>query len=194
MNDTDTNVVSISSAAEAKAKSGAGGLPVELPSGLTFLVRRPGVESFVKAGIIPNSLLGVVQEALEKGKDEKAAEVELSELTKQMLSGEQVTDIMTLTDEVVERCVVQPTVHPITKREEIQAREDLKDDDKASVIASMLFIDEIVMEDKLFIFAYVTGGTADLAAFREQTAASVATVQHGDSASPKAKRPVRPKR
>ena len=48
-----------------KAKSTS--LVLHVPSGNKALVRNPGIKAFISAGILPNSLMPIVTEALERG-------------------------------------------------------------------------------------------------------------------------------
>ena len=57
-------------------------------------------------------------------------------------------------------------------REDREAIEAAKDDD-------LLYVDEVEDEDKMFIFQWTTGGTADIATFRQQASTSLAAVASG---------------
>jgi len=130
---------------------------IELPSGFVVKVRNPGgLRVFMESGTIPNSLMSIVQESLDKGK--KLTEQDLmndGELDPQMIK-----DMMELNDQVAMKVLVEPKVHPIPEKEE-DRNEDL------------LYVDELPEEDKLFLFQWVTGGTRNLERFRNEHQAGV---------------------
>ena len=136
--------------------------PLELPSGNTCLVRPVGMDAFIKQGIIPNTLLGLVQKSLKAGTAEEMDD--LDEFTAEALEDpEKLQSIFEVADSVTVYCVVEPPVHPVpTDRD---ARE-----------ADLLYVDEIDLDDKLFIFNFAVGGSRDLEAFRQQTAGGVGPV------------------
>lgn len=143
--------------------------PLELPSGNTCLVKRVGMESFLQTGMMPNSLMGMVQGALDKAKsggqvkpDDEAAM--MSEITNDPAK---MADMFALMDAVVIDCVVEPKVSPIPDDDEE------RDEDT-------LYIDEVDLNDRMFIFNYVSGGSADLERFRDETAERLALGEAGD--------------
>lgn len=158
-----------------------------LPSGKKMKIRRPGMDSFIRNGTIPNSLLGVVTEALDQGKDQKELQAELGSLD---IASDptKLNDIMQLTDDVICQVAVSPRVHPVAMRDQIEADPSLDEAEKAEKLDSTLFIDEVGTEDKFFIFRYVVGGSSDLTSFREELTASVAVVPAVGAAPHKAKR------
>lgn len=150
----------------AKAwKQGNSGKPLEVPSGNTALVRAPGMQVFMANGMIPNSLMAIVKEAIETGKPPKMDSLEINEET--------LAEFAKLIDDVTVYCVVEPPVHPIpettlnpeTGQEVVGERDD-----------DLLYVDEVDMEDKVFIFQFAVGGTRDLAKFRKEQNASLAAL------------------
>jgi hypothetical protein len=147
--------------------------PLPLPSGNVCMVKRVGMESFLKGGVIPNSLLGVVQESMDnarKGKTmTKAQEVKL---TKQISNDpQQLEDMLTLVDEVVLQVVVEPEV----LRPPEEDSDEERDEDS-------LYVDEVDINDKMFIFNYVVGGSNDSARFREEAEQRVAALDDVEEA------------
>lgn len=150
----------------------------ELPSGLVVKLKNPGgLQAFIANGTIPNSLLGIVQEALTSGKDNTAAKAQ--DLAKDLDS---LGDMMRLLDVVASQTIIEPPcrlaptvddvkrwnmLHPEDQKE---TPEDLRDDEK------YLYTDDIDELDKQFIMQWVTGGTRDLEQFRKEHAANVAAV------------------
>lgn len=127
--------------------------PLELPSGNTALVRAPGLQVFIEQGFIPNSLMPIVSKAIKKGKPPK-----MDELT---VSKETLTELVQMADEVCLYCVVEPPVNPVPKDEEGNTIPSHKRDEDT------LYVDEVDMEDKMFIFQFAMGGTANLERFRK---------------------------
>src|SRR5688572_21127994 len=95
----------------------AKGLPLELPSGKTALCRNPGMKAFLSAGLIPNSLIPLVTEALERGESPSSG---ASKATKEAINrklGQQMkedpkllADMMDAIDNITIYCVIQPSV------------------------------------------------------------------------------------
>lgn len=136
-------------------KKAAQGVPLEVPSGNTALVRNVGMQVFLQKGLVPNSLMPIVRKAM-SGKD---PEIKLDEITEGQLQ-----DMLALFDAVVVHCVVQPAVAPLPAEGEERA------DD-------VLYVDEVDFDDKQFIFQWVVGGTKDLEKFRAEQAASVESLR-----------------
>lgn len=143
-------------------KQRVGGI-VELPSGFTVRVKNPGgLRVFLNAGTIPNSLMSIVQDAMDKGK--KITEEDI--MKDGQLDPQQLADMMALNDEVALRTIVEPQLFPVPENEA-----DRKDD--------RLYVDELPDEDKLFLFQWVTGGARNLERFREEYKASMDAGQAG---------------
>lgn len=124
---------------------------MELPSGLIVKLRNPGgMRVFLKDGLIPNSLMGMVKKAMETGQ-----ELNPTELLREDggIDPELMNEMNALLDNVVVQCFVEPTVMP-TPEDEADRNED------------QLYADEIPDDDKMFVFQWVSGGTRDLEQFR----------------------------
>lgn len=138
-------------------------IPVlELPSGNAMRVKKIGAQALMATGIIPNSLMGYVQKAIAKGKAEEVTEEDMAELLK---DEKKVQEIGRLMDKVTILCAQEPEVH------EAPAPGVERDD-------SLLYVDEIDGEDKMFIFSVVCGGTTSVEQFRAEHERNVASV-HG---------------
>ena len=145
-------------------KQRIGGI-VELPSGFTVRVKNPGgLRVFLNAGTIPNSLMAVVQDAMDKGK--KITEEDI--MKDGQLDPQQLADMMELNDQVALKTIVEPSILPVPENEA-----DRKSD--------QLYVDELPDEDKLFLFQWVTGGARNLERFREEYQASMDASQAGGS-------------
>lgn len=151
-----------SSVKEAKARSL--GVLLPMPSGLVFRVRRVDLQTFIAGGNIPNPLMTIVNEALEKG---SAADIEkMIGVDGGQVDAEMVNEMFESVKRVVTESVTEPKIHPVPEDS------DERDDD-------LFYIDEVDEEDMMFIFQYATGGTDDVESFREEAAASLASVAQG---------------
>jgi len=138
--------------------------PLELPSGNTCLVQPVGMQAFITQGMIPNSLLGIIQKSLKAGQAGQADDLDMDEFMAEALQDpEKLRSIFDIADSVTVYCVVEPQVHPVPT--DANARDP-----------ELLYVDEIDLDDKLFIFQYAVGGTRDLEPFRQATAGSVGPV------------------
>lgn len=172
------------------------GSPLPLPSsGLTVLARRVQLRQFLEQGDVPNPLLEVVQEALDKGAKMKPE--------KMMGDGdsvdlEMVREMFITVNAVIIRSVVDPPVHPMVWTE--QDLEDELIDDEELVGETIpdswqeehddiLYVDDFDDEDKMFIFQWAIGGTGDLATFREESKESMAALARKQKPGKKSKRP-----
>lgn len=140
---------------------------LELPSGLTVKARNPGgLQAFLdQNGSIPNSLMAIVQEGLRKG---KAPDVE--EFMKDgQFDPAMMSDMDTMLNVLVTKVIIEPPVLPVPKSEDDRSDEQL-------------YADEIPLDDKMFLYQWVAGGTKDLETFRKQYDTGVASVAASASA------------
>jgi hypothetical protein len=144
--------------------------PLELPSGNVALVRPVGMPALIKAGVIPNSLLGVVQKAIRDKRPPDMKSVDWDEQTQ--------LDAIRLFEQCAVFCVVEPKV-------------ETPPDDPDERDPDVLYADDVEIDDLIFIFQFAVGGTRDLEQFRGEQAAAVAAVLHGDDLPRKAKPPPR---
>lgn len=164
-----------------KSRTRARGL--KLPSGFTALVRNPGMTVFVERGLIPNGLMDIILGAINEQKP--PSQRELKSMTKDPAK---VAETIEFANSVAIECVVTPKVHPVPlwddehrqsgycRKEEVGQPIPLgspyRDD-------TMLFVDEVDLDDKMFILQWVVGGTHDLEQFREESVAAVADLSPG---------------
>lgn len=146
--------------AVTNAKSWKAGLAreLELPSGNVALVRRVGLDTFLREGRVPNSLLPMMRGALAG----KRPELKNDDLTADMLN-----DMLTMTDTVVVSVVVEPRV-------QFAPQVGNERDPEA------LYIDEVDLTDKQFIFQWALGGTSDVEKFRDQSRQLMVALQPGE--------------
>lgn len=149
------------SAAEWKKKAQIP--PIELPSGCYMRVRKIGLQALMAMGVMPNSLMAISQRAVNAGKGHDAG-LEDAELLDLVNDPKKVKDITEFMDKML--CIVaqEPEVHPVPAP-------GVERDDE------LLYTDEVDEEDKMFIFQVVTGGTTDIAEFRSESGAAMATVR-----------------
>jgi hypothetical protein len=128
-----------------------------VPSGQMCLVRRPGLEGLIKAGIVSNfdmltKIVGDQAERLKTGKEPKSDEEVMSEV---MASPERLEEMMRVINKIVCYVVVKPEIksapNDITRR-----------------IAGVIYDDMIDIDDKMFIMNFAMGGVRDLSTFRKQ--------------------------
>lgn len=146
------------SASEWKKKATVGTL-VTVPSGNEVRVRTPGMQVFLSQGVIPNGLMPFIQEAMKQG---EAPTEEAS--SKLMEDPEKLQEILDLADSVALYCFIEPRLENVPLDDEgliIPVGDDRRDEDT-------LYVDEVDLTDKLFIFQFAVGGTAPLEKFRQE--------------------------
>lgn len=148
-------------------KKRAKGAPLELPSGFVVIARRVELQTFILQGNVPNPLMEVVSEALEKGK--KADIPSMVGVDEGKMDLDMIQDMYDMVNKVVIACLVEPKVHDLPENEAD------RDDD-------LLYVDEIDELDKMFIFQWSTGGTSDLDRFRDEARADMAALAEGQGA------------
>lgn len=169
-------------------KKRIGGI-IELPSGLTVKARNPGgLRAFLNTGLIPNSLMGIIQKGLDKGSGKGIA----AEIVKDgKIDSEMLTDMMQMMDGIACKVIVEPRIYPtLTENDLLEWNDNHLDDQKESVEElrqdDRLYADELPDDDKMFLFQWISGGTRDLETFRQQHAAGVdaLSASTGDAPAP----------
>lgn len=150
-----------------------GGRPLELPSGLIMVCKRVELRSFLKQGDVPNPLMPIIDEALNKGKSLDVDKMIAGKDGKVDL--DMVDEMYNMVDNVICSISIEPKVHPVPEDE------DDRDDE-------LLYTDEVDDEDKMFLFQWSIGGTSDLERFRQEAAADLATLAQGSGGKSPAKR------
>lgn len=128
-----------------------------MPSGQVALVKRPGVEGLIKAGVLNDldSLTGLVDSThLNKGA------VNVKSLTGDTKNLENVLHVV---DRVVCHVVMKPSVF-------------MTPNDPTRRQAGVVYCDMIDVNDKMFIFNYAVGGTRDFEQFRKESEAAMGSV------------------
>ena len=161
------------SASQWKAQV-AGGTLVRVPSGNTASIRTPGMSVFLEAGVIPNSLLPLIQELMQSPKKGKQQKAELSDedVAELMDDPQKIQDIISLAKAVTVYCCIDPQVSAVPKTlegEVIPIGDSRRD-------PNTLYVDEVEFNDRMYIFAAATGGVAGFEKFREEQAAAMGAV------------------
>lgn len=145
--------------------------PIELPSGKVALLNNPGMPAFLKSGLIPNSLIPIVTEALQQGQPPSGGASKKNPLADLKPDMTMVAEILIFMDNVTVECFVEPQVHPTPGQgcKHCGGVEEEREDDR-------LYVDEIDMDDKSFVMNWAVGGTSDLKTFRSQAARGLGAV------------------
>ena len=150
------------------------------PTGQLCLVRRPGLEGLIKAGIVSNfdmltKLVGDQAERVKTGKEPKSDEETMNEI---MGDPEKLIEMMRVIDKIVIYVVVKP---------EIQTAPN----DPTRRDPRVIYDDMIDMDDKMFIMNFALGGVRDLSRFREQYDTALGSVGDQPEAQDQAEPAVR---
>lgn len=146
----------VSSTSDFKKRKG--GRIMALPSGLVVKARRVELRTFIQHGDVPNMLLPIVEEALNKGR-----EMDLSQIVAQDggMNLDMIKDMLEMVDKVVMAVCLDPKVHSSMDEDGNEIPEEDRDDD-------LVYVDEFDDEDKMFLFQWSSGGTDDVAIFRQE--------------------------
>jgi hypothetical protein len=146
------------------------GEELELPSGNVALVKRPGPQALLSKGVMPDTLMPIIQQAIRSGKGLRPED------TDAMLKDPQtILDMLDAMDRLLEEVVVEPKV-AYHKREVaggwVTIPMDERDED-------VVYTDDVDEDDKMFVFNYAVGGTRDLERFRSEHAARLGNLSNG---------------
>lgn len=148
---------------------------VELPSGNVATLRRPGMEAILSKNLLPDPLSNIASKAIEAGRSGKKIEDVSAEVDKEVDAATAKDDGYKQTFEAFDKVAVLCFVEPAVRLNTVQADDTFEGLSVGDVIPlelredSLLYTDEIDIEDKTFVFNYAVGGSADLATFREQS-------------------------
>lgn len=170
------------SSAKTWKQSTLEGMELPVPSGHTCRVRRPqGMQVFIEKGVIPNSLMPIVEEALTGKKPD------LDALAREaMADPSKLRAITELQDAVVVDVVMEPTVAPIPTFTAQDVEDGNCTEEEVGTLIpfghearddEVLYVDEVDAEDKAFIFQFAVGGTKDIERFRERSAERLAGLE-----------------
>jgi hypothetical protein len=131
-----------------------------LPSGNIMRVKNPGIMELAHKGLIPNALMTVIMDAIKKGQEPRPEDI-LSDKV-------DITEMFSMMDNAIIQMAVEPVVLPVPVADDAGEIEDR--DPEA------LYVDEIGEEDKMYIWNWATGGTANLEQFRNERTSLLATI------------------
>lgn len=152
--------------------------PITVPSGQRALVRRPGMEGLIGAGVlmeVDNLTALVDRKHVKRIKSGQSITEEIDTASLMSDPGE-LTKIMRIVDRTLPYIVVRPevrlhfteledgTIQPFTADEREQQR--------ASGFTGV-YTDQIDIEDRMFLFSFGVGGSSDLERFRRESEAFV---------------------
>lgn len=131
------------------------------PSGQLCLVKRPGVQRLMEAGVLRDidTLSAIVNEAhIKRVNGEKQVDTD-------SLSGdpEALANVVHVVDRVIVHCVVKPPIK-------------MAPNDETSRKPDVVYADMIDIEDKMFIFQYAVGGTRSVEQFRTELQSAMGSV------------------
>lgn len=157
----------VTAASEWKSKSKPE--EVEVPSGNIALCRRASTDIFLRKGVMPNSLMPIVEEALKKG---ETGDIKPEDVIKD-IKADDLEDLMLMYDHVIYHIVIQPKLSLPPEKNEEGEEVSPRDPEK-------LYTDDVDFEDKVFLFNWAVGGTADVESFREGQEENVEPVHSGE--------------
>lgn len=165
------------------------GEDIELPSGNVAKVKRPGPQALLSEGVLPDTLMPIVSQAIKRGKGMKMTDLNLDDPSV-------IADMLDAIDKMMVSIVVEPPVHYHKKLVVAPSNGGVTAGpahDEWVVIPSedrdteaYIYTDEINLDDKMFLFNYAVGGTRDLERFRSEHAARLGDISDvaGDEGSP----------
>ena len=134
------------------------------PSGQVALVRRPGMQGLMKAGILHSmdSLTPFVAQHKDAASGRKPKELGFEEVLK---NPKMLDEMVHILDRVLTYCVVKPeiqmTPNDVTRRQ-----------------PNVVYADQVELDDKLFLLNFAVGGTRDLERFRIESEAAVGSLHN----------------
>jgi hypothetical protein len=136
-----------------------------VPSGQLCLVRRPGVQGLMEAGILHDldMLSGIVDDQHVKRVAGKPPQINTTAV---MNDPEQMASVLHLVDRTVCYVVLKPNVQ-------------MTPNDPTSRVKGVIYTDMVDIVDKMFIFNYAVGGVRGLEPFREELAEALGSMDAG---------------
>jgi len=176
----------------SKFKGQAEGHDLECPSGETCRVRRPGVQGLIAMGLLDDmdQLTALVQiehfnRVDGKISDPQAAKDALAAFAE---NSDKVKAGLDMVAKLVVGCVIEPILTLVPKD---AAGADIPMELRNVLPAwteDTVYVDQVDMEDQVFIMQYVMGGVADLTPFRAELAENMGRVVDVQDAPMPAKR------
>lgn len=153
---------------------------LELPSGETCQVRRPGVQGLIRAGVL-NSLDQltsiVATETIPAA--EGRPKIDPKEVVKN-IDPAKLNEMMQIIDDIAIYCVRDPEILPAPQPDPRDGAERVEgviyESDRED---ELLYVDEIPEQDKMYIMQFAMGASADLERFRAESAAALGGAHAG---------------
>lgn len=134
---------------------------LEMPSGQLALVRRPGLQKLMQAGVLNN--MDVLTKIVQSDHVQKTGAVGMDQITDLLNDPQKIDEMMRVIDKIVVYCVVQPELH-------------MTPDDVTNRVPGRVYADQVELDDKMFIFQFAMGGTRDLDRFRKESEVAVGSL------------------
>ena len=150
-------------------KSGA---ILTLPSGNVMRLKNPGIMELAHQGLIPNALMATIMTSISKG---------TTPTNENIMEGLDVQDMFDMMANAIIAMAVDPEILPVPEAGERRDPE-------------LLYIDEVDEADKMFIWQWATGGTADVEQFRHESGELLATLSGQQAVAQEPKRTASRKR
>lgn len=173
----------VTSAADWKRKTGSKGTDIELPSGNIAKIKAVPITKLVEMDVFPDSLESIIAEKTkaDSGKDAVAAKhPDEAEVKKAVANPKDLAKLMNSVDRITALAVLEPKVllhlENVAGEGEEPQWEDIPDDERDE---DVLYTDDVDLEDKMFIFQFCVGGTADLDRFRAEFGESLGAMGDG---------------
>lgn len=154
---------------EATSWGGSNLTDLQVPSGQMCQVKRPNPRQLIAMKILDSfdQLSKLVDDKVKRVKGTPKPPSQISEVDVQAVfsrNPEKIVELLEVCDKVTEYMVVQPNVKRPVKMANGHEVELTLDEREEGVV----YTDQIDEVDKMFIFQYSVGGSADLSSFREQ--------------------------
>lgn len=142
--------------------TGGGLEDLVVPSGQMCLVKRPGVQNLIEAGVLRDidTLSAIVAEKHIKRVEGEDPDIDTDSLAQ---DPEAIVNVLHVVDRVVTYCVVKPEIL-------------MTPNDPTSRKDGVIYADMVDIEDKMFVFNYAVGGTRSVEQFRQGSVAPVGSV------------------
>lgn len=151
---------------------------LELPSGAVCLAIRPGAQGLIKAGLLDSldQLTGLVQGELIDIHDPKRLQQAVKGMT---IDSKRLAEGLDMVDRCIAHVVQEPKVW-LDEPEFDKTGKPAVDGSGHPVYKprqpGKIYADMVDLEDKMFIFNWAMGGTADLKSFRDQLSTAMGDV------------------
>lgn len=181
-------------ASQWSGKVAVEGTDLPLPSGNVARVRQIDPQAFIGSDLIPDPLSAIIRQAINSKQGLPPSAIKKVSEDKELLA-----DTLLLFDRVLAyvliepHCELPPTCVECGEYFMNGPHRDRKNDSyhayqEGAREGDVLYTDQVVLDDKMFVFQWCLGGTRDLEKFRGQLKSGLGDVPHGKNIQGKAKR------